>query len=226
MTRNHLCVILIGSPGAGKGTQAELLAASAGVPHIATGDILRHAVTAGSAVGLAAVGFMERGELVPDDVIIGVVEERLRNPDASRGFVMDGFPRTAQQATALDALLAKIGWKLDAAIEFAVPRAELLRRLTSRWTCPNCDATYNLVSAPPRVAGICDRCGSALVQRADDSEATVAKRLDVYERQTAPLLAYYRGAGSLVTIDGTASVETVHAAVERCLQAVAEAPAS
>lgn len=226
MTGHPIRVILLGSPGAGKGTQAELLAASAGVPHISTGDMFRHAVTAGSAVGVEAAKYMERGELVPDDVTIGVVEERLRDADASRGFIMDGFPRTAQQATALDALLAKIGWKLDAAIEFAVPRAELLRRLTARWTCPKCDATYNLVSAMPRVEGICDRCGSALVQRADDSETTVAKRLDVYERQTAPLLAYYRGAGSLITIDGTQPVDAVHAAVMRSLPAGAEAPAS
>jgi adenylate kinase len=226
MMGNQLRVILLGSPGAGKGTQAELLAAAADVPHISTGDMFRHAVAAGSAVGLAATEFMERGELVPDDVTIGVVEERLRISDAARGFVMDGFPRTAQQATAFDALLAKFGWKLDAAIEFAVPRADLLRRLTGRWTCPNCGVTYNLVSAPPKVAGICDRCGTALVQRADDSEATVAIRLDVYGRQTAPLLAYYRGAGSLLTIDGTQTVEAVHAAVMRGLASRVEAPAS
>ena len=223
---NQLRVILLGSPGAGEGTQAELLAAATGVPHIATGDMFRHAVVAGSAIGLAAAKFMERGELVPDDVTIGIVEERLRAPDAGRGFVMDGFPRTAQQATAFDALLAKFGWKLDAAIEFAVPRAELLRRLTGRWTCPNCDASYNSVSALPRVAGVCDRCGSALVQRGDDSEATVAIRLDVYERQTAPLLAYYSGAGSLLTIDGTQSVEAVQAAIVRGLASREEAPAS
>ncbi|HLJ83087.1 MAG TPA: adenylate kinase [Candidatus Eremiobacteraceae bacterium] len=226
MTSKQLRVILLGSPGAGKGTQAELLAAAAGVPHISTGDMFRHAVTAGSAVGLAAASFMERGELVPDDVTIGVVEERLRISDARRGFVMDGFPRTAQQATAFDALLAKLGWKLDAAIEFAVPRIELLRRLTARWTCPSCGVTYNLDSARPRVPGICDRCASALVQRADDSEATVAIRLDVYERQTAPLLAYYRGAGSLITVDGTQSVEAVHGAVMRGLASCVEAPAS
>jgi adenylate kinase len=220
---NQLRVLLLGSPGAGKGTQAELLASAADVPHISTGDMFRHAVAAGSAVGLAAAEFMERGALVPDDVTIGIVEERLRISDAGRGFVMDGFPRTAQQATAFDALLAKFGWKLDAAIEFAVPRAELLRRLTGRWTCPNCGVTYNLDSAPPLAAGVCDRCGTALVQRADDSEATVAIRLDVYERQTAPLLAYYRGAGSLLTIDGTKSVEVVHAAVMRGLASFAEA---
>jgi adenylate kinase len=213
MKQRVIRIILLGAPGAGKGTQARRLCDAFGVPHIATGDMFRTAVSAGSPIGLAAKGFMDRGELVPDDVTIGVVEERLRMDDAKTGFIMDGFPRTAQQATALDALLAKLGWRLDAAVEFDVPREELLRRLTGRRVCANCQATYHVSFARPRTDGVCDRCGGGLIQRDDDSEATVARRLDVYQRQTAPLLAYYSGAGTLVKINGTASVDDVFAAV-------------
>jgi adenylate kinase len=156
---------------------------------------------------------MDRGELVPDDVTIGVVNERLALGDAARGFVMDGFPRTAQQATAFDALLAKMGKRLDAAIEIAVPRPTLIARLTLRWMCGNCQASYQLSTAPPKVEGICDRCGGTLVQRTDDSADTVKKRLGVYERQTAPLLAYYAGANLLKTVDGTKSIGDVYASI-------------
>ena len=213
MSGNGLRVILLGAPGAGKGTQARKLADRFGVPHVATGDMFRAAVAEGTPMGNAAKSYMDRGELVPDGVTIGLAEERLALPDAAVGFIMDGFPRTVQQATAFDALLAKMGRRLDAAIEIAVPRAQLIARLTGRRVCGQCQASYQLLSAPPKVAGICDRCGGQLIQRDDDSEKTVKRRLDVYERQTAPLLSYYKGARLLKTIDGTQSVDAVHSAM-------------
>jgi adenylate kinase len=206
-------IILIGSPGAGKGTQAERLSHNYRVPHISTGEMFRGAAMAGTAMGKAAKSFMDRGELVPDDVTIGVIEERVAEPDAANGFIMDGFPRTPQQATAFDALVAKMGKRLDAAIEIAVPRSVLIARLTGRRMCENCQATYHLLSAPPNTLDVCDRCGGRLIQRDDDTERTVSKRLDVYERQTAPLLSYYSGARLLKTVDGTQSMDDVTAAI-------------
>ena len=213
MTSKGLRVVLLGAPGAGKGTQARKLSDRFAVPHIATGDMFRAAVTQGTPMGKKAKNYMDRGELVPDDVTVGVVEERLSSPDAAAGFVMDGFPRTAQQATAFDAMLATMGRNLDAVIEIAVPRDQLIARLTQRRVCASCQASYHLVSAPPKADGVCDRCGGPLVQRDDDSEKTVAKRLDVYDRQTAPLLSYYKGAGLLKTVDGTQSIDEVNSAI-------------
>jgi adenylate kinase len=213
-----LRVVLIGAPGAGKGTQAEKLSHSFGVPHISTGDMFRTAVTAGSKMGKAARRFMDRGELVPDDVTIGIVEERLAQNDAAAGFIMDGFPRTAQQATAFDALVAKIGKHLDAVVEIAVPRDVLIARLIERWICSKCQTSYHLTAAPPAAKGICDHCGGALVHRDDDSAQTVKRRLEVYELQTAPLLAYYTGAGLLKTIDGAQSIDEVYAAMLAALR--------
>lgn len=213
MTGKGLRVVLLGAPGAGKGTQARKLVDGFGVPHVATGDMFRAAVMQGTPMGAQAKRYMDRGELVPDDVTIGVVEERLAMPDAAAGFIMDGFPRTAQQATAFDALLAKMGKRLDAVIEIAVPREMLIVRLSSRRVCAKCQTSYQLFSAPPLVAGVCDRCGGELIQRADDAEATVVKRLNVYNRQTAPLLSYYGGAGLLRTVDGTRSIDEVYAAI-------------
>jgi adenylate kinase len=226
MTARVIRIILLGAPGAGKGTQSRRLSDAFGVPHIATGDMFRAAVHAGSPVGLAAKAYMDRGELVPDNVTIAVVEERLRQVDAQKGFIMDGFPRTTQQATALDALLAKLGWRLDAAVEFDVPYAELLRRLTGRRVCANCQATYHDQFAPPVNPDVCNRCGGALFQREDDTEATAAHRLEVYERQTAPLLAYYRGAGSLVKINGMASADAVYSAISAAVPAISAAAIS
>lgn len=213
MTSGGLRVILIGSPGAGKGTQAQRLSRTFGVPHISTGEMFRAAGTAGTPMGKAAKSYMDRGELVPDDVTIGVVEERVAQPDAAKGFIMDGFPRTPQQATAFDALVAKMGQRLDAAIEIAVPRSVLLARLTGRRMCEKCQATYHLLSAPPKSPDVCDQCGGHLIQRDDDTEKTVSRRLDVYERQTAPLLSYYSGARLLKTVDGTKSMDDVYAAI-------------
>jgi adenylate kinase len=213
VTVDGLRVVLLGAPGAGKGTQARKLSESFAVPHIATGDMFRLAVSSGTKMGMAAKSYMDRGELVPDDVTIGIVQERLSEPDAAAGFVMDGFPRTAQQATELDAMLAKMGRTLDAVVEIAVPREILVARLTQRRTCANCQTSYHLQSAPPKVEGVCDRCGGPLVHRDDDSEKTVVNRLRVYHRQTEPLISYYKGAGLLKSVDGTQSIDAVNAAI-------------
>ena len=208
-----LRVIFLGPPGAGKGTQAQALAKEWGVPHVATGDMLREAVTAKTPLGLEAKRHMDSGGLVPDDVVIGLVGERLAQPDAKAGVVLDGFPRTLAQAEALDALFARTGLTLDRVIFFDVSRAELLRRLTGRRVCRVCGRTFHLVSAPPKVAGKCDVCGGELYQRTDDSEATVGTRLDVYEKQTSPLLDYYRSRKLLATIAGEGSVAQVAEAI-------------
>lgn len=212
-----LRVIFLGPPGAGKGTQAQDLAREWGVPHIATGDMLREAVAASSALGLEARRHMDSGGLVPDDVVIGLVSLRLGRPDAKAGSVLDGFPRTVAQAEALDTLFARTGIALDRVVFFDVSRAELLRRLTGRRICRSCGRTFHLVSAPPKIAGKCDDCGGELYQRADDSEATVATRLDVYRTQTAPLLDYYRGRKLLAEVSGEGAVGTVAEAIRRAV---------
>ncbi|MBC5824136.1 MAG: adenylate kinase [Candidatus Eremiobacteraeota bacterium] len=202
-------LILLGAPGAGKGTQARRLGEAFGLAQIGTGDMFRAAVAAESPMGLAAKEYLDNGELVPDEVTIGVVEERLHHDDARDGFVMDGFPRTSQQATAFDALLAKLKRRLSAVIELSVPRDELVRRLTRRWVCAHCNTSYNLLSAVPKVAGVCDRCGFLLVHRRDDDQEMVRHRLDVYDEKTAPLIAYYQGASLLRTVEGTKHIDEV-----------------
>jgi adenylate kinase len=214
-------VIFLGPPGAGKGTQADELAREWGVPHIATGDMLREAAARGTRLGLEAKRYMDTGALVPDDVVIGLVGERLGAPDATRGAVLDGFPRTVAQAEALDGLLGGRSAGIDRVVFFDVSRRELLRRLTGRRVCRQCGATYHVASAPPRVAGICDRCGGELYQREDDGETAVARRLDVYTTQTAPLLEYYRRRGILSQIAGEGPVADVAAAIRRAVGEVA-----
>jgi len=206
-------VIFLGPPGAGKGTQAQKLALEWGVPHIATGDMLREAVAAKTQLGGEAKRHMDSGGLVPDAVVIGLVDERLARPDATTGCVLDGFPRTVVQAEALDALFARKGIALDRVVFFDVSRAELLRRLTGRRICRSCGRSFHLVSAPPAAAGRCDACGGELYQRADDSETTVATRLDVYETQTAPLLDYFRRRNLLAEVAGEGSVDRVADAI-------------
>ena len=211
-------VVFLGPPGAGKGTQARELARAWGVPQIATGDMLREAVTAGTQLGRQARGYMDRGALVPDDVIIGLIADRLARPDAERGFVLDGFPRTIPQAEALDRLLEELGQKLERVVFLEVSEAELLRRLTGRRSCPTCQATYHAAAAPPRREGVCDRCGSALTQREDDREATVRTRLRVYAEQTAPLLDYYQARGLLVRVAGEGPIEAIRDRVRRAAE--------
>lgn len=210
-------VIFLGAPGAGKGTQARGLAAEWGVPQVATGDMLREAVAAKTPLGMEAKRYMDSGALVPDEVVIGLVEERLARPDARAGFVLDGFPRTAAQAQALDAMLKARGMALDRVVFLDVSREELLRRLTGRRICRQCGTPFHIVSAPPHAAGRCDKCGGELYQRSDDSSEAVATRLDVYEKQTAPLLAYYRDRGLLTDVGGEGAMERVTGDIRRAV---------
>ena len=210
-------VIFLGPPGAGKGTQAKTLADAHRVPHISTGEMLRDAVKAGTPLGRQAARIMESGALVPDDVMVGIIADRLRQPDAAAGFILDGFPRTIAQAEALNRLLKDLGQSLDAVVYFDVPEAELIRRLTGRRLCRQCQTAYHLVSAPPRRPGVCDRCGGELYQRDDDGEATVRNRLEVYARQTAPLLDYYRDRGLLAAVKGEGTVPAIGEAVRRAV---------
>jgi len=212
-------LVFLGPPGAGKGTQARALAREWGVAHVATGDMLREALAAGTRLGLEAKRYMDRGALVPDDVIIGLMRERLAGPDAARGFIVDGFPRTIAQAEALAGLLKDAGQALDRVISFEVSERELLRRLTGRRICRRCQTAYHLVSAPTKRPGVCDACGGELYQREDDSEATVRTRLEVYARQTTPLLAYYRQRGLLATVSGEGPIEAVRRAIRAAVGA-------
>ena len=202
-------LLFLGPPGAGKGTQARELAREWGVPQVATGDMLREAMAAGTPLGLEAKQYYDRGELVPDDVILKMVAERFAQPDATQGFILDGFPRTIAQADGLGAMLETLGHKIDGAIYFDVSEPELIRRLTGRRLCRQCQTPFHVVSAPPKREGICDKCGGELYQRVDDSEATVRNRLEVYERQTAPLLDYYRQRGLLRTVSGEGTVDKI-----------------
>ena len=202
-------VVFLGPPGAGKGTQARDLVREWGVLHLATGDLLREAVAAQTPLGVAAKRYMDQGALVPDDVIIGLVAERLGAGDAAKGFILDGFPRTIAQAEALARLLKDRGQPLDTIVYFEVSEPELLRRLTGRRVCRACGHSYHLTSNPPKRADVCDACGGELYQREDDREATVRNRLDVYRRQTAPLLDYYRQRNLLGTVSGEGPVATI-----------------
>lgn len=198
-------IILLGKPGAGKGTQAQRLAQAAGVAHIATGDMFRAAVREGTELGKLAQSYMERGALVPDDVTIGLMRERLAQPDAHKGFVLDGFPRNEAQAQALEALLSDLGRPVQAAVELDVPDEEILRRITGRRVCPRCGATYHVEFQPPKVPGICDRCGHALTQRDDDKEETVRRRLEVYRRHAEELIRFYQARGLYHRLSGLGS---------------------
>ena len=208
-------LVFLGPPGAGKGTQARELAREWGVPQIATGDMLREAVAAQTPLGRQAKDYMDRGALVPDDVIVGLIAERLGQSDAKSGFILDGFPRTIPQAQALDRLLKDLGQQLDRVVFFAVGEEELLRRLTGRRSCPVCQSTYHTSSAPPRRPGVCDKCGAELIQRADDSESTVRNRLAVYASQTAPLLDFYRGRDLLTSVPGEGTIDDIRDAVRQ-----------
>ena len=212
-------VAFLGPPGAGKGTQARDLAQEWGALHLATGDMLREAVAAGSTLGREAKSYMDKGALVPDDVIIRMMAERL-GAAAGRGFILDGFPRTIAQAEALARLLKDLGQTLDTVVYFDVSEPELLRRLTGRRVCRKCGHTYHLTSNPPKRPGVCDACGGELYQRDDDTEATVRNRLEVYRRQTAPLLDYYRQRNLLVTVSGEGPLATIRDAIRAAAGAV------
>ncbi len=198
-------VILLGAPGSGKGTQAERLSRATGLVHIASGDLFRQAEREGTELGKLAKSYMEKGLLVPDKVTIGMILERIA--ESNQGFILDGFPRNMEQAQALDTALAEEA--INKVIYIKVPQEELLRRLSERWICRQCETPYNLVSSPPKVAGKCDLCGGELYQRPDDNKETAQKRLEVYFAQTTPLIRYYQQRGNLVEIDGEKTIEEV-----------------
>lgn len=210
-------LILMGPPGAGKGTQADMIKAAYPIPHISTGDMFREAVSNGTEMGLKAKAFMDEGKLVPDEVTIGVVEERLAQPDCQKGFLLDGFPRTIVQAEALDAVMARLGKKLEAAVNIFVPDEILIERTSGRVSCGNCKTVYHLKFSPPQKEGACDKCGGALLQRSDDKEETARKRLQVYQEQTSPLLNYYDNVGILYSIDGNRDPKEVFTDLQKVL---------
>jgi len=199
----------MGAPGAGKGTQSALLAERLHVACISTGNILREEVRRKSALGAKAKRHMDKGELVPDDVIIGIVDDRLKQTDCAPGFILDGFPRTVPQAEALDRVLGALGRRIDAVVNITVPNEELIKRLSGRRTCRDCDALYHIIFDPPTNAGICNKCSGELYQRDDDHEDIIMSRLEVYVRATAPLLAYYRRRALLAEVDGTGGREDI-----------------
>ncbi len=211
-------LIFLGPPGAGKGTQSKRVAVRCGVPHLSTGDMFRDAVTRDTPLGRIARPIMERGELVPDDLVMKMVEERLTRTDCAGGFVFDGFPRTLPQAEQLDRILEARGFGKPQVVDFCVSPEELVKRLSGRWMCSVDGEIYNVHDAPPKVPGICDRDGGKLVQRADDRPEVVKERLAVYERQTKPLTEYYRRHGVLDVLDAAVPVEEVHRALEKLVK--------
>lgn len=212
-------LILLGPPGVGKGTQAKLLIDRFGIPQISTGDILRAAVKELTPMGVKAKGFMDSGALVPDAVVIGIVEERLAQGDCTKGFILDGFPRTVAQADALGQVLSGLGRCIDHVISLSVDNAELLKRLTGRRACTKCGVVFHVEFAPPKTEGRCDACSGELFQREDDKEATILTRLAVYEEQTAPLIEYYQSCGLLRSVDGLGTVEGIQSEIVSRIQA-------
>lgn len=210
-------LVLLGAPGAGKGTQAKKLIEKYGTPQISTGDLLRAAVADQTPLGKEAKSYMDKGELVPDSVVLGMVEERLQQDDCKDGFILDGFPRNTAQAEALDEMLEKLGMPLDAALSVDVPTEDLMKRLTGRRTCQGCGQMYNIHFSAPATEGECDKCGGELYQRDDDKEETISKRLDVYEEQTAPLIDYYGGKGILNSVSGTGDIDEIFVQVQETL---------
>lgn len=209
--------LLMGPPGAGKGTQAVILAEKLGIPHISTGDMFRKAVKEETALGLEAKRYMDSGQLVPDEVTIGIVRERLGAGDCAKGFLLDGFPRTVFQAEALDGIMKELGTKLDMALNIDVDAEALVGRITGRRMCRSCGTPYHVTFSPSKVQGVCDACGGELYQRDDDKEETVRKRLEVYNSQTLPLIEYYRKQGIIVDIDGNQPMEKVTEAILKAI---------
>ncbi len=211
-------IILLGAPGAGKGTQAKLIVEKYGIPQISTGDMLREAVEKGTELGKKAKVYMERGELVPDDIVIGIVKERLSEDDCKRGYILDGFPRTIKQAEALDEILLSMSSKIDAVINISVSEEEIIRRIVFRRVCRRCGAVYNLIYNPPKQGDICDRCGGELYQRDDDKEEVVRERLKAYKEQTQPLKDYYSKKGILYNIDGAKKIDEIFEDIQKILE--------
>ena len=202
-------LVFLGAPGVGKGTQAERISVKYGIPKISTGDLLRAGVDQQTVLGMEAKQFMNRGDLVPDKIVIGLVEEKLLTSECANGFILDGFPRTVPQADALAALLAGQGVSLDRVVYFMIPQEEVINRLNGRRSCSQCPAVYQMEFVPPKQEAICDECGSTLIQRSDDLKETVESRLSVYEEQTSPLIEYYRAEDVLVELNGAGFVESV-----------------
>ncbi|MRX72524.1 adenylate kinase [Bacillus lacus] len=215
-------LVLMGLPGAGKGTQAERIVDKYDIPHISTGDMFRAAMKEETELGLKAKSFIDKGELVPDEVTIGIVRERLGKNDCAKGFLLDGFPRTVAQAEALEDILKSLEKKLDYVVNISVDKGILMERLTGRRICKSCGATYHLVFNPPAQEGICDKCGGELYQRADDNEETVANRLEVNLNQSEPLLAFYDEKGYLRNIDGQKDINVVFEDIDRLLGGLGE----
>ena len=212
-----LRTILLGPPGAGKGTQAAKIVEKYGIPHISTGDIFRENIKKGTELGKKAQEYMNRGELVPDDLVIEIATTRLLEDDCKNGFLLDGFPRTVYQAEKLDEFLQSHDSKIDNVIDIAVGKDELIERLTGRRVCKSCGASFHVVNIPPKQEGICDYCGGELIQRADDYLETVTNRIDLYEDQTMPLIDYYEKAGTLTHIDGSTGLDNVFADIVSAL---------
>ena len=210
-------VILLGPPGAGKGTQAKKIHAEHGIPQVSTGDILREATRRGTPLGSQAKPLMDAGQLVPDALVLGIVEERLAAEDCRNGFILDGFPRTIPQAEALDAALHRLGKKVDVVIALDVPESKLVERISGRRSCPSCGSTFHVYQNPPLQAGYCDKCHNGLVQREDDKEDRVKERLAVYGRQTAPLQAYYENRNELELINGVGTPEGIYVEVKKAV---------
>ena len=206
-------IIMLGAPGAGKGTQAKKIAEKYSIPHISTGDIFRANIKNGTELGKKAKTYMDQGLLVPDELVVDLVVDRVGQDDAKNGYVLDGFPRTIPQAKALDEALAKLGDKVDYAINVEVPDENIINRMSGRRACVSCGATYHLVHIPPKTEGICDTCGAELILRDDDKPETVKKRLDVYHDQTQPLIDYYTNSGILKEVDGTQDMADVFTAI-------------
>ena len=212
-------IIMLGAPGAGKGTQAKMLAEKYGIPHISTGDIFRANIKNGTELGAKAKEYMDKGLLVPDELVVDLIMDRFKADDCKSGYILDGFPRTFPQAEALDAALAANGEKIDYAVNVEVPDENIVNRMSGRRACVGCGATYHLVYAPTKTEGICDVCGKELILRDDDKPETVQKRLNVYHEQTQPLIDYYTKAGILKTVDGTVDINDVFAAIVEILGA-------
>lgn len=211
-------IIMLGAPGAGKGTQAHMIAEKYHLPHVSTGDIFRANIKNGTELGKEAKGYMDRGELVPDELTVRILLDRVAQDDCKNGYILDGFPRNIPQAEVLEEELEKLGDKIDVAIDMEVPDESIIRRMSGRRACSSCGATYHIVNVPPKKEGVCDVCGEALILRDDDKEETVQKRLNVYHEQTQPLIEFYTKKGILKTVDGTQDMMDVFKAITNILE--------